>query len=206
MHLWPYWCPQQGPAFGQNVGSEREWLYKSCWRCECSQRRGRMAGGSLQNQLHNICKHILWWHSPQWEMGSECSTLWHKVSGQNIVITYIFHESLKSSTAYVWIGMISRSNPSRDGVVVRAQRHILFNYYHKNQHKHRVCVLSRRINHPSFNNGSPPNYDFQLIELSTSVDLTDPKLSHVFPACWPTSEPTSGRVMMHNCAYIYSPH
>ena len=134
-------------------------------------------------------------------MGSECSTLWHKVSGQNISKTFILQEFLKFSTAYVWIGMISRSNPSRDGVVIRAQRYTLFTFYYKIENK--SYVFSRRINHPSFNNGSPPNYDFQLIELSTSVDLTHPKLSHVFPACWPTSEPTSGRVMMYNCAYIY---
>ena len=132
MHLRP-WYPQQGPALGQNVGSETEQLYKSCWRSERGQRRGGMAGGSLQIQLHNICKHILWWHSPQWKMGSECSTLWHKVNYRNNFTPY---SSLNKtfqifSTAYVWIGMISRSNPSRDGVVIRAQRHNLFTFFFK---------------------------------------------------------------------------
>ena len=61
-----------------------------------------------------------------------------------------------------------------------------------------IVLLSRRINHPSYG-GSPPDYDFQLIELSSTVNFADPQLSHVFPACWPTSEPTSGRVLVHIC-------
>jgi len=79
------------------------------------------------------------------------------------------------SRAYAWIGMIDRRNPRRDGVVIRT---------------------SQRINHPQYNNGSPPNYDFQLIELEEAVNFADPRLSHVYPACWPTSEPTSGRVVI----------
>merc|ERR1711934_57690 len=78
-------------------------------------------------------------------------------------------------TAYAWIGMIDRRNPTRDGQVIRTRR---------------------RINHPQYNNGSPPNYDFQLIELSSAVNFADSRLSHVYPACWPTSEPTSGRVVI----------
>ena len=57
-------------------------------------------------------------------------------------------------------------------------------------------LLYRRINHPSYNNGDPPNYDFQLIELSSAVNFADSRLSHVYPACWPSSEPTSGRVIL----------
>ena len=54
----------------------------------------------------------------------------------------------------------------------------------------------RRINHPQYNRGNPPNYDFQLIQLSSAVNFADSRLSHVYPACWPTSEPTSGRVCL----------
>ena len=34
------------------------------------------------------------------------------------------------------------------------------------------------------------DYDFALLRLSQAVDFTDSSLSHVFPACWPSSEPT----------------
>ena len=60
-------------------------------------------------------------------MGAECSTLWHKVSPyvyknvQILIHSCDFHLNL--STAYAWIGMISRSSPSRDGIVIRTQRY-----------------------------------------------------------------------------------
>ena len=137
-------------------------------------------------------------------MGAECSTLWHKVSPYVYKNTQILIHScdfnLNFSTAYAWIGMISRSSPSRDGIVIRTQRYPFSHLSNITQIS--LFLFSRRINHPSYG-GSPPDFDYQLIELSSAVNFADPQLSHVFPACWPTSEPTSGRVFVHICRCIF---
>ena len=49
-----------------------------------------------------------------------------------------------------------------------------------------IC-LYRKIEHPSY---ASLDYDFALLRLSQAVDFTDSSLFHVFPACWPSSEPT----------------
>merc|ERR1719188_910140 len=77
-----------------------------------------------------------------------------------------------SSSKRVWIGLTDR-RVSSDGY---------------------STMTDRIIDHPSYGTGgSRINYDFSLLRLSQPVDFSDPSLSHVFPACWPTSEPTSGQ-------------
>lgn len=65
------------------------------------------------------------------------------------------------------IGMISRNNPE-EGVTIRVER---------------------KEEHPNFD---WPRYDFALLQLATAVDFSDPKLGHVFPACWPTRHENPG--------------
>ena len=50
----------------------------------------------------------------------------------------------------------------------------------------------RIIDHPNYDN-TTKNYDIALLRLSEPVDFSDPSLSHVFPACWPSSEPEAGQ-------------
>ena len=47
-------------------------------------------------------------------------------------------------------------------------------------------ILNRVVPHPEYNWQSQ-EYDFALLKLGEKVDFA--KLSHVYPACWPSYEP-----------------
>ena len=49
----------------------------------------------------------------------------------------------------------------------------------------------RKFEHPNYVS-STVDYDFTLLRLSFAVDFSNPSLSHVFPACWPTRAENPG--------------
>ena len=75
------------------------------------------------------------------------------------------------SAVDIWavIGMTSRTSPD-EAVAIRVEM---------------------REDHPNYDN-SDFSYDFSLLKLETAVDFSDPKLGHVFPACWPTRHENPG--------------
>ena len=49
----------------------------------------------------------------------------------------------------------------------------------------------RKFEHPNWDTSRIDN-DFSLLRLSSAVDFSNPSLSHVFPACWPTKAENPG--------------
>ena len=85
---------------------------------------------------------------------------------------------------WIWIGLLERNNPS-DGVVIQADGwwFLIFFLFHELL----TSSIDRKFEHPNY--GSL-DYDFALLRLSQAIDFTNPSLDHVYPACWPSSEPT----------------
>ena len=67
---------------------------------------------------------------------------------------------------------------------------------------HWSMLCDRRIDHPSFN---MPNFDIALLRLSEAVDFSNPSLSHVFPACWPSLEPKAGQKVILLLQSLFTP-
>ena len=68
-------------------------------------------------------------------------------------------------------------------------------YYFISNYLQRSCTdrVFRVINHPDYIATSDYlDLDISLLRLPEPVDFNNPALSHVFPACWPSSEPVNG--------------
>ena len=159
-----------------------------------------MASRPLWILINIAGRHILWWYSTQWKMGLECSSLWYWVRYQwdHIFAAGNTHSWIQYCICLDWHDQPKQPNQRRS---CNQNLEVLFISKVQTFYDYDVFLgIFRRINHPSYeNNQGVPNYDLQLIELATMVNFTDPSLSHVFPACWPSSEPTSGRVMVLGC-------